>query len=32
MYVFVLKMNWDFEVLRSNVCNFKNNMFFVLQS
>jgi hypothetical protein len=32
MYVFVLKLNWDFEVLRLDVCDFKNNMFFLIQS
>jgi hypothetical protein len=30
MYMLVLKLNLDFEVLRSNVCRFKNNMFFIL--
>ncbi len=32
MYVFVLKLNWDFEVLRLDVYNSKNSMFFLLQS
>jgi hypothetical protein len=32
MYVFVLKLNWDFEVLRLDVCNSKNSMFFLFQS
>jgi len=32
MYVFVLKLNWDFEVLRLDVCNSKNSMFFKFQS
>jgi hypothetical protein len=29
MYVFVLKLNLDFEVLKSYVSRFKNNMLFL---